>query len=107
MPKDYRIHIDDRVIPYSCENRRFRTNIQKGREHAPLANTKGSVLRSALLDRDGYSLWLEHVVEIDTAAELYWLMWYDSNGQPTIPLSGVLNRAELSHMVGQLMDFVP
>jgi hypothetical protein len=81
--------------------------LRKGFPHAPGAATVGSVLEGALIDYGDYSLWLEHVLEKDTGAEVYWLMWYDDQGCPTIPLSGVFGRDGLEQMAGRLTRFVP
>ena len=96
-----------RRVPYSCENKRFRTNVNIGRRHGA-ALTRGSVTGDALIGSGGYTLWLEHVEEIgDPQAEWYWLMWYDPSGVPTVPLSSVFTRAQLADMVRELMQFVP
>lgn len=92
-------------IPYSCGNRRYRTNIYKGMAHGS-ASTKGSVFSSPLVNH-GYSLWLEHVEEIETGNEVYWLMWYEANGIPTIPMSGIFDKSELLEMIKQLASFIP
>lgn len=117
MAQDHRIEVKDKGhngqrLAFTCENRRYRTNIKKGEPHSPQSQTQGSVFPSALVNHDGWSLWLEHVEEkhveeIGTPAEVYWLMWYDPDGRPTIPLSGVFDRTELSAFVGRLAQFVP
>ena len=63
-------------------------------------------MKSGIINH-GYSLWLEHVEEISTKDEVYWLMWYDGNGMPTIPMSGIFDKDELSEMTKQLASFVP
>ena len=107
MAQDHRINSDSGRVPFSCENRRYRTNIRKGESHSPLSQTRGSVFATPLIQHDRYSLRLEHVEEVETGVELYWLMWYSSEGIPTIPLSGVFDRTELSGMLGHLVGFVP
>lgn len=107
MAQDHRIDSPSGRVPFSCENRRYRTNISKGESHSPLSQTRGSVFAAPLIQHDGYSLWLEHVEERETGTELYWLMWYGPEGIPTIPMSGVFDRAELSGMLGRLGGFVP
>lgn len=94
-------------IPYSCGNRRYRTNVEKGYGHGQFSETLGSVFEEPLIDNDDWTLWLEHVVEIETGAEVYWLMWYSPDGIPTIPLSGVFDRADLARMNSMLAQFVP
>lgn len=93
-------------LNYTCENRRFRTNIDKGYSHGSLSPVKGSVLEDALINT-GYSLWLEHVLDKTSGDEVYWLMWYDHNGTPTIPMSGIFGKDELEQMIGKLARFVP
>jgi hypothetical protein len=71
----------------------------------------GSVTGEPLIHTsDGYTLWLEHVDSTDVNGggdQLYWVMWYEPNGVPTIPLSGVFDRDQLTEMVRQLMQFIP
>jgi hypothetical protein len=73
--------------------------------------TRGSVTGEPLIQTaDGFTLWLEHVESTDVGQggdQLYWLMWYAQNGIPTIPLSGVFDRDQLTEMVQQLMRFIP
>ncbi len=108
MARDHRIVAPGGgPVDYSCENRRYKTNLKKGFSHGSLAATLGSVFTDALINTGDYSLWLEHVVETDTEEEIYWLMWYDRDGKPTIPLSGVFGRDDLEQMVGRLAKFVP
>jgi hypothetical protein len=94
--------------PFTCTNYRFETNIQKGEPHGNSA-TLGSVFRDPLIQNaDGYSLWLEHAIQKDTRDEYYWLMWYDQQGKPTIPMSGIFARCDLEQMAGRLArDFLP
>lgn len=95
-------------IDFSCGNDRFWTNIDKGFPHGA-SSTRGSALKDPVIpasESGGYSLWLEHVVDANEE-ELYWLMWYDENGKPTIPMSAIFNKEELAAMVKQLVSFVP
>jgi hypothetical protein len=109
MVRDCRmIDVSGLPIPFSCENRRFHTNLSKGVSHGHSAPTRGSVLGAALISHGGFSLWLEHVSEKGSAIELYWLMWYDdADGKPTIPLSGVFSKDELKTMMERLVEFTP
>ena len=109
MTKDARmIDANGARIPFSCENWRFHTNLNKGIAHGTAAPTLGSVLPTALISHGGFSLWLEHVSEKGGSLDLYWLMWYDDkDGKPTIPASSVFSKDELKTMVGQLMEFTP
>lgn len=56
--------------PFTCENKRFKTNVAKGYAHGQAA-AKGSVFPTALISGSGYSLWLEHVVDKEEESE--WL----------------------------------
>ncbi len=108
MARDHRItDAQGARIPFTCENRGFRTDSASGEPHAPLGSARGSVLTVPLIQVHGFSLWLEHVVESKTNRRCYWLMWYDSRGIPTIPISAVFERADLSEMLRRLADFVP
>lgn len=108
MAQDHRIATSDgKRLPYSCENRRYITNIEKGFPHQPSSSTRGSVLEASLMESEGYSLWLEHAMEKETRQEVYWLMWYSPEGKPTIPFSGVFSKEDLENMLGKLARFVP
>jgi hypothetical protein len=94
-------------IPFTCENRAFTTNIAKGHSHGPLLAQLGSVFDRPLIHASsGYSLWLEHVLEKDNRDEMYWLMWYDPDGMPSIPLSGVFTNSDLQQMVSLLAGLI-
>ena len=107
MARDFRVERDGQRWPFSCENWRFRTTLAKGFAHG-VSGTRGSVLPAPLVAGD-YSLWLEHVEskQEDGQRDWYWLMWYDPEGNPTIPLSGVLTRDQLCDMVRHLLQFAP
>ncbi len=93
-------------MAYYCENRRYKTNAAKGHPHGP-GNPGGSALPGPLsgaLNGVDYTLWLEHVIEIATSDEVYWFMWYDPSGNPTIKVSGVLNRNDIRNMAQQLIE---
>jgi len=98
-----RIHINNLPLNYTCENRRFQTNIDKGFAHGR-GNAKGSVLENALFsdDKNGYSMWLEHVIEKETDWEVYWLMWYDKHGTPTIPASSIFSKDDLLTFINKI-----
>ncbi len=109
MSARHRIVVNGEPQDFSCFNRRFQTDISRGFAHG-WSQTRGSVVEGPLAGQQGeYSLWLEHVANRDDPAEtdIYWLMWYDPEGNPTIPLSGILHREELADMVRGLMAFVP
>ncbi len=106
MANDHRLtDASGQRLNYSCGNKGYQTNVNKGFRHGR-SMTRGSVLRVPLIDHD-YSLWLEHVQEIKTGEEFYWLMWYDNSGIPTIPMSGIFDKEELAEMSKQLASFVP
>jgi hypothetical protein len=90
---------------FTCANSQYRTDISKGEPHGT-GRARGSVFDSPLVNHGGWSLWLEHVVA-SGGSETYWLMWYDPKGVPTIPLSGVLDKADIQEMSRQLASFVP
>ncbi len=94
-------------IPFTCRNRRYQTDIHRGHPHGNAGQARGSVLPTPLIAAGGYTLWLEHVLEPASDDRVYWLMWYDHAGTPTIPLSSVFGRGELSEMLARLADFVP
>ena len=98
MAKDHRIEQGGKRVNCTCENARYRTDISKGCSHTGHSKYRGSVLDTALVDRNGYSLWLEHVIEIKNNTEWYWLMWYQ-DGLPTIPMSSVFDEKDKDNMV--------
>ena len=107
MATDHRINQNGNRLDYTCENRAFTTNTGLGFAHDPFSTNLGSVLDAPLLISNGYSLWLEHVLEKSSNSELFWLMWYDPNGWPTIPLSGVFGKSDLELMIGRLTTSIP
>jgi hypothetical protein len=105
--RDHRIEQDGMRLDYTCENARFRTNINMGEAHGDCPS-RGSVFGEPLAQNDGYSLWLEHISDRrDSDAHYYWLMWYDERGHSTIPMSGVLNREHIANMQRLLVKFIP
>ena len=109
MSKDSRLTDSaGKKVSFTCENYRFSTNIHKGHRHGTSSKVKGSVFEEPLVHTDGgYSLWVEHVIEKDSEDEMYWLMWYDADGIPTIPLSSVFSKANLEKMMGNIARFAP
>jgi hypothetical protein len=62
MAQDHRIiGANGQRLPFTCENRWYRTNINKGEAHSPLSQNRGGVSAAPLVNHGGYSLWLEHV----------------------------------------------
>lgn len=92
---------------FTCRNRRFQTDINNlssyphGQGHA-----LGSVFAEPLVNNGGYTLWLEHVEDYKRGDKMFWLMWYNVKGVPTIPASGVFDRIDVRKMVGQLSSFI-
>ena len=106
MANDKRIVEGGQSVSYTCANYRFRTNTESGFAHGSNV-ARGSVFPEALAcNADGSSLWLEHVVD-DSEGSFYWLMWYDAQGKPTIPLSGILTRDHISNMAVMLTKVIP
>ncbi|SRR5579875_607203 len=103
--KDHRIVDDNGVrLSYTCQNAKYRTNILKGHSHGSYS-ARGNVFSDALITREQYTLWLEHVVSTD-GDQWYWFMWY-KDGIPTIPLSGIFDKEDLSKMLASIGTFVP
>ena len=109
---DHRV-VDERGsrIAFSCANRRFETDLGCGQRHRS-SPTLGSVTGEPLVSDPEYSLWLEHVRDRHDEARgreegLYWLIWYNDEQKPVIPLSAVFNRQQLANMARQLMQFLP
>ena len=103
------IDANGNVMNFTCQNAKFKTDINSGHPHGP-GNAKGSVFDDHLVQwpdgADIYSLWLEHVVHSTSGHKYYWLMWY-KNGIPTIPLSGVFGKAELERFAQKMASCVP
>lgn len=90
---------------FTCSNRRFHTNTEKGESHG-LGKVRGSVFGEPLVSSDGYTLWLEHVIDKARQSETFWLMWYNADGSPTIPASGVISTDKIKEMARRLMTFI-
>ena len=90
--------------PYTCANRRFETCVDDGFAHRE-GTSRGSVFPFPLVDSE-HSLWLEHVIDNEENNRVYWLMWYDRAGNPTIPVSSVLSAADVRNMASQLACFI-
>lgn len=91
--------------PYTCRNARFQTDVTRGKPHGA-APACGSVFDAPLVNNGGYSLWLEYVEDHKNGGSMFWLMWYDGQGSPTIPASGVFDDGQLRTMNGQLSSFI-
>jgi hypothetical protein len=104
--QDHRILEEATRLDFTCDNKGYQTNIKHGLPHSPHSQVLGNALKQPLVDRDGYTLWLEHVIQKTDGQNCYWFMWY-LNGKPTIPLSGVFADAELKQIAQLLNDSVP
>lgn len=90
-------------INYTCENSRFKTDVTQGHPHGSLPGAAlGSVYPDALLQSNGWSLWLEHIADKRGGPSVFWLMWYEPGGKPTMPMSAVFSRADFEEMIGRL-----
>jgi hypothetical protein len=95
--------IDDQ--PFTCHNDRFQTDTEKGKPHGK-AQAGGSVFPGPLVPGDYYTLWLEFVRDKKGGPDTLWLMWYDGEGTPTIPMSGVISADQIKQMTAKLTDFI-
>lgn len=104
---DFRI-IDNngQRLNLTCENRKCKTDTTKGKPHGA-GQPLGSVFDDPLVDHGGHSLWLEHTTWKPDNSPTYWLMWYDSDGIPTISFSAAMDRADLVAVACGLASFVP
>jgi hypothetical protein len=91
----------------------FRTDIDAGFPHAPYSPARGSVFPDALhVDgpndpANGFSLWLEYVVDLHHGRDMFWLMWYDPKGCPVTPASAVISRESLRKLVCGFVVLIP
>lgn len=108
MSSDHRIiDASGNRMPYTCENILYKTDITRGNPSNTQHMKRGSVFNQSLIDSQSHSLWLEYVIDKQNDdTELFWLMWYDSQGKPTIPLSGIFRRNDIQLMVGRLAEFI-
>jgi hypothetical protein len=101
------IIVDGEAQKYTLENYGFRTDTSKGKPHG-IGNALGSVFSEPLFTGDqNDSVWLEHVVGKGDGKALYWLVWYDSEGKPKIPLSAIFGKEQLVEMSKRIAEFVP
>ena len=87
--------------PFTCANARYRTDTGHGHPHGA-GQVRGSVLPAPLVcnAETGDTLWLEYVAGPE--GRMFWLMWYDTHGQPRLTHSAVMDRANLEIMLRQL-----
>jgi hypothetical protein len=105
LARDHRIEQNGQRLNFTCANFQYRTDIDKGQAHGQCPN-RGSVFTEPLVDSEGYSLWLEHLLDREDR-EYYWLMWYDFSGVPTMPMSARLNRDDIANMQRLFASFIP
>ena len=106
MASDKRITLAGQPVSFTCQNYRYRTDISKGFSSG-VRTSKGSVFEMPLAQNsESASLWLEHVTN-DSGDTHYWFMWYDAEGKPTIPMSGILDRENIADMSRLLATFMP
>ena len=93
--------------PFTCKNARFWTDTSKGHPHG-VGQVGGSLFMQPLAPgQGGNSLWVEHVVDRDNpGAEIFWMMWHSSSGDPTIAGSSVMSLDEIKQMTRNLADFL-
>src|SRR5258708_4948953 len=83
------------------------TDLSRGYAHSALhPNSTGSVLPDPLFNFGEASIWLEHVVDRHSGERCFWLMWYDAEGNPTIPMSGVFGVDEIEQASTALRNLV-
>ena len=105
MARDHRIvGKSGEPIPFTYEDSYYATDVGRGFMHGRRAFVaRGSVLKSPLIrNSEGRSLWLEHVVCKNTGERSYWLMWYDSEGKPTMRGGATFAKPDLKKMLKQL-----
>ncbi|MCE2563630.1 hypothetical protein [Komagataeibacter sp. FNDCF1] len=87
--------------PFTCANARYRTDTAQGHPHGA-GHVRGSVLTAPLVTRPdtGDTLWLEYVAGPE--GTMFWIMWYDANGQPRLTHSAVMDRVNLDIMLHRL-----
>lgn len=87
--------VNTESVAFTCKNALFQTNISK-----PL-NTfyPGSVTQKPIYeDRNGKTLLLERVIH-NNGEKYYWFMWYQKDGLPLIPLSGVIDEDHILEVI--------
>ena len=107
MAKKDRLLVGGELQNFTCRNQRFQTDIITGFAHSD-STVLGSALPGPLAESEGFTLWLEHVIDTrfpeNNQKGLFWLMWYQ-DGIPIIPMSGVLTADDIRRMTSLLSDF--
>lgn len=90
-----RIEISGSPVPFTCENSKFRTDLS-----IPPKNPKfpGSVTENPIYEDDQILL-LERVENIGNGNKCFWFMWYDYNGIPVMPMSGVIDADDIAEVI--------
>jgi len=99
----FKNRIDDQA--FTCGNSRYETDTLRGHPHGA-GEACGSVFEHPLIVHDGSSLWLEHVRSKKGEPDCYWLMWYDSDRSPTIPMSSVFDAPDIQTLAARLAAFI-
>lgn len=100
-----RIVRNGKPLNFSCETRQFRTDVTQGKRHGTYASTLGCAIDRPLVDRYGYTLWLEHVAPTAALRGGYWLVWYDPFGVPSSMTSGVMEKNDVVQLGNALRSF--
>lgn len=98
---DKRILLNGQRLNFTCENSRFKTDIDSGHEHYPGEGYKGSVTDEPLYE-DGGSLWIEHVLDKSNGNKCFWFMWYDKDGLPILPMSSVFDKYDMQQVIERI-----
>jgi hypothetical protein len=85
-------------MDWMCKNGGYQTHPDIGYEHVP-GGHKGSVFKEPINGEigDGPTLWLEHLQQggKEPHEPLFWLMWYDRSGKPTLSASAIFSQRDL------------
>jgi len=89
---------DGQLLPFTCYNTGFKTDISKGFVHADGQSHLGSVTQKPLYEDAQSKMFLEYVISTD-GDSCYWFMWYNSTGTPLIRASAVIDE----NAIGELL----
>jgi hypothetical protein len=82
---------------FICSNEKFETNIEKG--------FKGSVTKNPIYKDKSAVLRLEYVREIKKPKnEIFWFMWYKSDGTPLLIESAVFDKDALLEVIKNIKE---
>ncbi|MBA3972510.1 MAG: hypothetical protein H0X46_10315 [Bacteroidetes bacterium] len=72
----------------------------KGHTHFNNQTHLGSVTAQPLYDDGDSSLFLEHVIDTkNNNKPVYWFMWYNGNGVPSLTMSSVIDEADIAQVI--------